>query len=197
MKRLIPSLLALFAVLFVLAGCAQKNPAIDDGMSVKLNYKGTLSDGTVFDSSEGRDPLQFVVGAGQIIPGLEEGIKGLHAGDKKTITIAAANAYGAYDDSAVMEFPKDQLPQDMELTEGMQLAAQGPQGPIPVTIKEIKEDSVMIDFNHPLAGKDLIFDVEIVEVVKAEKTDQPEAQTFDPAFGTDTQPQDQPAQPQS
>ncbi len=162
MKKMF-ALLALLSVLAV-TSCAKEEPVIDDNMLVRLNYTGTLEDGSVFDSSEGRDPLEFVFGTGMIIPGLEEGIKGLKTGDTKVVTIEAENAYGAYDDTAVMEVPKDQLPPDLQLEEGMQLAAQGPQGPIPVVVKEIKESSVMIDFNHPLAGKSLIFDVEIVEV---------------------------------
>jgi len=131
---------------------------------VKMNYKGTLTDGSVFDSSEGREPLEFVFGMGMIIPGLEKGIEGLKTGDKKTVEIKSEEAYGPRMDEAMQEVPRDQLPKDVELKEGMQLAAQGPQGVIPVVISEVKEDSVIVDFNHPLAGKDLVFEVEITEV---------------------------------
>lgn len=134
---------------------------------VKMHYKGTLSDGSVFDSSEGREPLEFVYGIGMIIPGLEEGISGLKQGDKKTLNIASEKAYGSRQEEAMQEVPKDQLPQDQELKVGMQLAAQGPQGVIPVVIADIKEETVLIDFNHPLAGKDLTFDVEITDVREA------------------------------
>jgi len=138
---------------------------------VKLNYKGTLEDGSVFDTSEGREPLEFVFGLGMIIPGLEEGIKGLKTGDKKSIKVSSDKAYGPKQPEAMQEVPKDQLPKDAELKVGMQLAAQGPQGVIPVTISEIKDTTIVVDFNHPLAGKDLTFDVEIVEVKEASEED--------------------------
>lgn len=138
---------------------------------VKIHYKGTLEDGSVFDSSEGREPLEFLYGVGMIIPGLEEGILGLKVGDKKSIYIKAEKAYGPRMEEAMQEVPKSQLPEDIELSIGMQLAAQGPQGVIPVTIKDIKEESVLIDFNHPLAGKALNFDVEILDVKNATDKD--------------------------
>ena len=137
---------------------------IKDKKVVSIHYKGTLADGTVFDSSEGREPLLFMYGAGMIIPGLEEGIEGLKVGDKKTVNVPFEKAYGPVQEEAKQEVPKEQMPKDAPLEVGMQLAAQGPHGVIPVTIVEIKDNSVVIDFNHPLAGKDLIFDVEVVEV---------------------------------
>jgi len=138
---------------------------------VKLNYKGTLEDGSVFDTSEGREPLEFVFGLGMIIPGLEEGIKGLKVGDKKSVKVTSDKAYGPLQEEAIQEVPKDQLPKEAELKVGMQLAAQGPQGTIPVTIKEIKDTTIIVDFNHPLAGKDLTFDVEVIEVRVASEED--------------------------
>ena len=138
---------------------------------VKLHYKGTLKDGSVFDSSEGREPLEFVFGMGMIIPGLEEGIKGLKKGDKKKVEISSDKAYGPRIEEAMQEVPKEQLPADVKLEVGMQLAAQGPQGVIPVTITEIKDNSIIVDFNHPLAGKDLTFDVEIIDVKEATEED--------------------------
>ncbi len=144
---------------------------ISENKLVKLNYKGTLDDGTVFDSSEGREPLEFISGVGMIIPGLDKGIKGLKTGDKKQIKIESKDAYGPVMEEAIQVVPKDQFPSDIKLEVGMQLAAQGPQGTIPVVIKEIKDDSVTVDFNHPLAGKDLTFDVEIVEVRDAKPED--------------------------
>lgn len=144
---------------------------ISNNKVVSIHYKGTLSDGTVFDSSEGREPLQFVFGSGMIIPGLEEGIAGLKVGDKKTVEIGFEKAYGPVREDAKQEVPKAQLPQDVELKVGMQLAAQGPHGVLPVTVSEIKEETVLMDFNHPLAGKDLIFEVEVVEVREATKED--------------------------
>lgn len=144
---------------------------ISNNSFVKLHYKGTLSDGTVFDSSEGRDALEFISGIGLIIPGLDEGIQGLKVGDKKTISVPADKAYGPRHDEAMQEVPKDQFPPEINLEVGMQLAAQGPQGAIPVVVTEILDEVVKVDFNHPLAGKDLTFDVEVVDVREATEED--------------------------
>lgn len=145
---------------------------IEKNKVVSMHYTGTLEDGSVFDSSEGREPLEFIFGIGMIIPGLEEGISGLAVGDKKKVeNISPENAYGPIQEEARQEVPKDQMPQDMQLEVGMQLAAQGPQGPIPVVIAEIKEESVVVDFNHPLAGKTLTFDVEITNIRDATETE--------------------------
>ncbi|MFW5705082.1 MAG: FKBP-type peptidyl-prolyl cis-trans isomerase [Nanoarchaeota archaeon] len=144
---------------------------ISENKLVKLHYKGTLDDGTVFDSSEGKEPLEFIFGVGMIIPGLEVGIKGLKVGDKKSVKVESKDAYGEYKDEALNEVPKTQFPPEAKLEVGMQLAAQSPMGVIPVRVAEIKDDSVLVDFNHPLAGKDLVFDVEIVEVNEATPED--------------------------
>lgn len=137
---------------------------IAENKVVKLNYKGTLLSGEVFDSSEGREPLEFIFGVGMIIPGLEDGIKGLKVGDKKKVNIKSDKAYGPRMDEAVQEVPKEHFPADIPLKVGMQLAAQGPHGVIPVVIADIKANTVMVDFNHPLAGKDLVFEIEVVGV---------------------------------
>lgn len=137
---------------------------VSENKVVKMHYKGTLNDNSMFDSSEGKEPLEFVYGIGMIIPGLEKELAGLKAGDKKTIKVACADAYGEKNDQAVQEVPKDQFPQDIEVKEGMQLMAQGPQGAIPVKVAKINDETITVDFNHPLAGEDLTFDVEIVEV---------------------------------
>ena len=145
---------------------------IEANTVVKMHYTGTLEDGSKFDSSEGREPLEFIYGNGMIIPGLEEGLAGLEVGAKKVIgQIPAEKAYGQRQDEAMQEMPKSQLPEDIQgqIAVGMQLAAQGPQGMIPVTVAEIKGENVVMDFNHPLAGKSLTFDVEIVEVREATK----------------------------
>ncbi|MCA9460130.1 MAG: peptidylprolyl isomerase [Nanoarchaeota archaeon] len=151
---------------------------IQNDKLVKIHYKGTLKDGSVFDSSEGKDPLEFIFGLGMIIPGLEEGIKGLKAGDKKTIEIPSEKAYGPEMPEAKQEVPKDQFPADIELKEGLQLAAQGPHGVIPVVVREIKDETVLVDFNHPLAGKDLTFEVEVTQVSDA--TDEDRAKFMPP-----------------
>lgn len=137
---------------------------IAENKVVKLNYKGTLLSGEVFDSSEGREPLEFIFGVGMIIPGLEDGLKGLKVGDKKKLNIKSEKAYGPRMDEAVQEVPKQHFPAEIPLKVGMQLAAQGPHGVIPVVIADIKKDTVMVDFNHPLAGKDLVFEIEVVGV---------------------------------
>jgi len=137
---------------------------ISNDKYVTIHYKGTLEDGTVFDSSEGKDALEFIFGLGMIIPGLEKGIEGLKAGDKKQVKVEAKDAYGELREEAKQEVPKDQFPPEIELKEGLQLMAQGPQGPMPVLIAQIKESTVVVDFNHPLAGKALTFDIEVVDV---------------------------------
>lgn len=140
---------------------------ISQNSVVKMHYKGTLNDGSTFDTSENKEPLEFIYGVGMIIPGLEKELGGMKIGDKKEVKVPAAEAYGQKDPQALQEVPKSQLPQEVEVTEGMQLAAQGPQGVIPVTVAKVNDETVLIDFNHPLAGEDLTFAVEIVEVREA------------------------------
>ncbi len=145
----------------VLMGCSGPDK-VTEGDTVKVHYTGTLDDGSVFDSSRDRDPLQFQVGAGQMIPGFDSAVVGMVVGETKTFTLSPEQAYGMPSDQRIMKFPKSQFPEDMELMEGMQLA--GPGG-MPVTVKEIGEDTVTIDANHPMAGKNLTFEVELIEIV--------------------------------
>ncbi len=138
---------------------------IENGQKVKIHYTGTLDDGNQFDSSAGRDPLEFEMGAGMVIPGFETGVKDMAVGEKKTIHIPAAEAYGEKRDEMVMEFERAQLPEDLEPAVGMGLQMQGPQGqPVPVQITAVAEETITIDANHPLAGKDLNFELELVEI---------------------------------
>ena len=138
---------------------------VKKGDTVKVHYHGRLTDGTTFDSSSGREPLQFEVGSGQVIKGFEDGVAGMNVGDKKTIQINVEDAYGPKDDNMLVEFPKSNFPDDLNPEVGMQLNMTNGGGQvIPVTIVEIGEDSVMLDANHPLAGQDLIFDIELVEI---------------------------------
>ncbi len=135
------------------------------GDKVKVHYKGTLTTGEQFDSSEGRDPLAFTVGAGQMIKGFDDAIPGMAVGDKKTINIAPSDAYGEKNKEAVIEFPKANIPPDMKLEPGMKLQLQNQAGqPIPVVVTEVKDDVVILDANHELAGKELVFDIELVEI---------------------------------
>jgi FKBP-type peptidyl-prolyl cis-trans isomerase 2 len=160
-----------FVVLIVAAlallGCGAK---VADKMVVKIGYTGTLADGSTFDSSEGSEPLEFMVGGGQMIPQFEQNLIGLKKGDKKTFTIAAADAYGARDEAAMQEVPLTSFG-DLQLTKGMQLATSNPTTgeQMIVTVSELKKDSAVIDFNHPLAGKDLTFAIEVVDVRKPTK----------------------------
>ena len=136
------------------------------GDTVRIHYTGTLTDGTRFDSSEGRDPLEFTLGGGQVIPGLEREIFGMTVGEKKTVTAVADEAYGQPNAAAIQEVPRDTIPPEIELAVGGQLQAMTQDGQqISVTITAITDEIVTMDANHPLAGKDLIFDVELVEIV--------------------------------
>lgn len=135
------------------------------GSTVHFHYTGTLDDGTVFDSSEGREPLSFTLGSGQIIPGLDAAIDGMSVGERKTVTIGADDAYGAYQPEARQAIPRDQIPADIPLDPGTQLQMQAQDGQaIPVVVADVNETVVVLDANHPLAGKDLTFAVEVVAV---------------------------------
>ena len=136
------------------------------GDTVKVHYHGKLTSGETFDSSSGRDPLEFEVGSGSVIKGFDEGVTGMQVGEKKTINIPVDEAYGPRSEDMLIEFPKDRLPGDMEIEQGMQLMMSGATGQnIPVVITEIKNDCVILDANHPLAGEDLIFDIELIEII--------------------------------
>ncbi|NNU81139.1 peptidylprolyl isomerase [Halovulum dunhuangense] len=135
------------------------------GDTVRIHYTGTLSDGTVFDSSEGRAPLEFAVGSGQIIPGLDRALPGMSVGEKKTVEVPAEEAYGPLNPDARQSVPRDNIPADIPLEPGTQLQMQTPQGQVvPVTVVEVDEAAVTLDANHPLAGKDLTFAIELVEI---------------------------------
>lgn len=138
---------------------------VKSGDKVRIHYKGTLADGSVFDSSEGRDPLEFTVGAGQVIVGMDKEMLGMTVGEKKTITAVAEEAYGPRQDDAQQDVPREMIPAEIPLEVGMQLQMQSPQGQvIPVSVVAIGEETVTLDANHMLAGKDLTFDIELVEI---------------------------------
>ena len=135
------------------------------GDKVKVHYHGKLTTGETFDSSEGKDPLPFEIGSGMVIKGFDEGVTGMTVGEKKTITIPADEAYGPVNPDMVIEMPKDRLPEDMEVEVGMPLVMSDPQGQqFQVVVKELSDDKIVLDANHPLAGKDLVFDLELVEI---------------------------------
>ncbi|CUB05575.1 MAG: peptidylprolyl isomerase [Tepidiphilus sp.] len=141
------------------------NQAAKAGDTVQVHYTGKLDDGSVFDSSAGRDPLEFTVGAGQVIPGFEQAVEGMAVGQTKTVTIPSAEAYGERVAEAVLQVPREQLPPDLEPEVGQQLVMQSRDGrQIPIVVVEVTEDSITIDANHPLAGRDLTFEIELVSV---------------------------------
>lgn len=138
---------------------------VKSGDNVQIHYTGTLPDGTVFDSSEGREPLGFTVGSGQIIPGLDKALPGMAAGDKKRVEIAPEEAYGHHDPQGVLEVPRSEIPADIPLELGLQLEMRDQQGrAMPVTVSALTDETVTLDANHQLAGKTLIFDFELISI---------------------------------
>ena len=136
------------------------------GDTVKVHYTGKLTDGTVFDSSEGKEPLEFKLGTGMVIPGFEDAITGMNPGESKTANIPVNQAYGPRREEMVAEIPRENFPPEHELEVGQRLQMQSPEGDVlNMTVVGLTEESVTIDGNHPLAGQDLIFDIELVEVV--------------------------------
>lgn len=135
------------------------------GDQVKVHYHGRLTTGETFDSSAGREPLEFTVGSGMVIKGFDEGVTGMGIGEKKTITIPVNEAYGPVNPQMVFNVPKSNLPAEITPEPGMQLMMHAGGGQqLPVVITEVLEDHVVIDGNHPLAGQDLVFDLELVEI---------------------------------
>tara|TARA_R100000789_G_C2906826_1_gene122078 strand:+ start:74 stop:505 length:432 start_codon:yes stop_codon:yes gene_type:complete len=134
--------------------------------TVKVHYTGKLADGQVFDSSVERgEPVEFTLGQGQLIPGFEKGLIDMKVNEKKTVNIAKDEAYGEPKDELIQEVEKAQLPEELKPEVGMPLVSKSPDGrEINLVIKEVKDESIVVDANHPLAGKDLIFDLEVVEI---------------------------------
>lgn len=133
--------------------------------TVRVHYTGKLADGRVFDSSQDREPLEFTLGQGQIIPGFEKGVMDMAVAEKKTINIPSSEAYGERREDMMQEVPKEQLPPDIKPEVGMGLVSQTPQGQeMRLTVAEVKDDTIVVDANHPLAGEDLTFEVELVEI---------------------------------
>ncbi len=139
--------------------------AAKSGDTVHVHYTGTLDDGTTFDSSQGREPLEFTIGAGQVIPGFDAAVDGLEIGESKTITIPAKEAYGEHNPEATQRVPKGAFEQEPMVGGIVELSS--PEGQrFSAVIVEVGEDDAVLDFNHPLAGKDLTFEIELVEVVE-------------------------------
>jgi peptidylprolyl isomerase len=141
---------------------------IKNGDVVRIHYTGRLTDGTEFDSSAGREPLEFEFGAGQIIPGIEHNVSNMEVGEKQTVTVPAEEAYGPRDDARVQAIPRTAIPEDVAVDVGTRLQANTPDGqPVNLTVVDLDDSSVTVDANHPLAGRDLVFDLELVEVIAA------------------------------
>lgn len=139
---------------------------VKKGDTVKVHYHGRLKTGETFDSSRDRQPLEFEVGSGSVIKGFDDGVTGMGIGEKKTINIPVEEAYGQKNPDMIIEMPKDRFPENMELEVGMPLMMSNGEGQnFQVVIHEIHEESVVLDANHPLAGQDLIFDLELVDIV--------------------------------
>lgn len=135
------------------------------GDTVKVHYTGTLSDGTQFDSSRGREPLEFTIGSGQLISGFDLAVDGMTVGETKTVTIPSDQAYGERNPEMQQVVPRSAIPNDIELEEGMVLSANGPQGQtLRFKVVGFDQEKVSVDGNHPLAGKDLTFDLELVSI---------------------------------
>lgn len=133
--------------------------------TVRVHYTGKLTDGRVFDSSLEREPLEFTMGKGQLIPGFEKGVLDMKVNEKKTVNIPVAEAYGEPRPELIQEVSKDQLPEEIKPEVGMGLVSKSPDGQeMNLVVKEVKEESIVVDANHPLAGEDLIFDLEVIEI---------------------------------
>ncbi len=138
---------------------------VKNGDTVRVHYTGKLTTGELFDSSEGREPLEFEVGAGMMIKGFDAAVIGMALGDKKTVNIVPEEAYGERNDQMIIDFPRSNFPDDMTPEIGMQLMMNNNAGQqFPVTIVDVREDVVVLDANHQLAGKELVFDIEIVGI---------------------------------
>ncbi|HCS54023.1 peptidylprolyl isomerase [uncultured Rubinisphaera sp.] len=140
--------------------------AAKSGDTVRIHYTGKLEDGTQFDSSEGRDPLEFALGSGNVIPGFENAVEGMTVGDKKSVTIPPEEAYGPRQEQLIQDVPRNRLPDGITPTVGMELQSQNENGQVmQFSVTAVDEESITVDGNHPLAGKALSFDVELVEIV--------------------------------
>ena len=138
--------------------------SIQDGDTIKIDYTGTLDDGSVFDCSDEREPLQFTVGAGEVIPGFEEAVRGMEEGQEKEFRIEPSEAYGEYDEALTQQIPRTVIRSDMEVQEGMMLLVKTPDGQeIPAKVAEVGDEQVTLDMNHPLAGKALNFNIKVIE----------------------------------
>lgn len=163
------SLILTAVMLLTVSGCAPKQA--ETGDTVRVHYTGRLQNGEVFDTSAGGEPLEFTLGQGQMIPGFEQAVLGMKVGDNKTVTIPIDQAYGPFRDDLILEVSRDELPDDLEPEVGMQLRSSQPDGSVIIfTITEVSDSRIKVDGNHPLAGQELTFDIELVEIAASSKT---------------------------
>lgn len=188
-----------FVLVFSFASCSSA-PKISPGSIVRVDYKGTLKDGTVFDTTEGKQPLTFLIGAGQVIPAFEQQIVKMREGQTKKFTIKAKDAYGEPDPKKVVTIARDDRFKSLELKEGVIIFAnnKAPNGRVvqtPMKVVKLTDSEVTLDYNHPLSGKDLTFEVKVVEVRGPQATAQPNAQVQvqQPQAQPQPAPQPQPA----
>ncbi|MBC8412160.1 MAG: peptidylprolyl isomerase [Nitrospira sp.] len=140
--------------------------AVENGNTVKVHYTGTLDNGEIFDSSRDREPLEFTLGQGQLIDGFEKAVIGLSAGESTVVRIEADNAYGLHREELVIEIKREHVPANIDLQEGAQLSLSNPEGGvINVVVTSVEDDHITVDANHPLANKDLTFNIELVEIL--------------------------------
>ncbi len=161
----------------------------EEGKKVKVHYKGTLDDGTQFDTTEGKEPLEFVVGENRIIPGFEQSVNGMEEGEEKDFKLSPDQAYGERNEQLVQEVQKSQLPENMEVKEGMMLMLKGPDGQqMPAKVVEDKGETFTLDINHPLAGQNLNFNVKLEKVEDAPASEEaPETEQPQEAPGEEDQ----------
>lgn len=158
-------LLGLLAASLLIAGCMGSAPTATEGDTVKVNYTGTLPDGTTFDSSIGREPLEFTLGEGQVIPGFEDAVLGMAVGEEKTVTIPVEEAYGEYDEERMLTVEREFFPDELtEVGTSVMVPLKSGQTTSGV-VSSVNDTYVVLDMNHPLAGEDLTFWIELIEIV--------------------------------
>ncbi|MGM5482237.1 MAG: FKBP-type peptidyl-prolyl cis-trans isomerase [Nanobdellota archaeon] len=165
----------------------------EKGSKVKVHYTGTLDDGTTFDSSEGKEPIEFVVGQNKVIPGFENSVDGMEQGEEKDFKLTPDQAYGERNEQLIQEVQKSQLPENMEVKEGQMLMLKAPNGQnLPAKVVEDKGETFMLDINHPLAGKNLNFKVKLDEVVEQQASEQEAEQPKEQEQSEEPKEQEQP-----
>lgn len=165
-RHIVLAIIAVTFALLLVTGCSASGAAVHDGDTVQVNYTGKLVDGTVFDTSVGLEPLEFTIGSGQVIPGFEKAIIGMKVGEKKTFTVVSDEAYGPRFENLTTEISRDKIPSGIVPKVGLQLQATQANGDVVlITIIKVTDTMVTIDGNHPLAGKDLTFEIELLKIL--------------------------------